>query len=160
MVTEIKMMVTPDLSERVQKIVFSGSGSWIDGYKEISDLKSRYLYINKKGRLSLGNDENYFINHRYEEISAYDFIASQGEQKWLPKFSEKVEFSNDKKEWEQGIFNCYIPTVRYSYFDNYLSAWKYCRPIKQTKTIIIDGKNIEISKESFESLKQQLLKGE
>ena len=28
--------------------------------------------------------------------------------------------------------------------------------VKQTKTITIDGKNIEISPESFENLKQQL----
>ena len=40
---------------------------------------------------------------------------------------------------------------------NTLVFWDYIRPIKETYTITIDGKTIEISKESFQALKQQLI---
>ena len=164
MVTKIKMVITPDLSRRVQKIVFNNGGKWKAGNVNIDNTLFPYLYLNKNKLLTFESKhcKEEFDNCKFQEISAYDFIVSQGEQRWLPKFGEEVEFTNNKDKWYKRKFGQYIPQFKfnYNYIDMNTNCWKYCRQIKQTKTITIDGKDIEISNECFESLKEQLLKGE
>ena len=163
MVTKVKMEVTPDLSRRVQEIVFNNGGKWKAGNVNINNTLFPYLYLDENKLLTFESKycKEDFKKCEFEEISAYDFIASQGEQKWLPQFGERVEFSDNGKRWYKEHFISYTPhclneILPYRTLEG--SFFEYCRPIKQTKTIIINGKNIEISKESFESLKEQLLK--
>ena len=162
MVTNVKMQVTPDLSERVQEIVFANGCGWLYGVtKEVNNLNANFLFIDSDRYLYSGNTDNICSSHEYyEEISAYDFIASQGEQKWLPRFGETVEVRcND--EWVKAVFYSYRPKATFP-FTLQNNKWQFfvastCRPLKTTKTITIDGKDIEISQESFEALKAQLV---
>ena len=162
MVIEVKMVVTPDLSERVQEIVFANGGRWDSFNREIKieNTEQPYLFIDEYKNITYCNikEESVFNNCEFEEISAYDFIASQGEQKKLPKYGEEVELSNDKKHWKKEKFSNYTPHYKRPYTTTYQNIFKYCRPIKQTKTITIEGNDIEISNECFENLKEQLLK--
>ena len=157
MITGIKMEVTEELSERVQKIVFGNGGKWVTGEAEIL-TGERYLYLNEDRELLVGNKSSYFKAHKYKEVSAYDFIASQGEQGWLPNYGEECEFSCDEdfQSVHTEKFRCYMPDGMYSYLSTDGHFYKYCRPIKPTKTITIDGKKIEVSLEDLEDLKQQL----
>ena len=159
-ITNIKVQVTPDLSQRVQEIIFANGGNWHGGFKKaIVDfgIPSLFLYLDEN--LKLGTRGSI---RKFKEISAYDFIASQGQQEWLPKYKELAEFSDDEdyEDYYTESFDCYNPGAIRPYITNE-GAYKFCRPIQKpkTKTITIDGKNIEISLESFEDLKQQLCKG-
>ena len=165
MVTNVKMQVTPDLSQRVQEIVFANGGSWLnEPLTEISYLTAPYIYLDCNKQLIHGTLITTYEKHTFKEISAYDFIASHGEQDWLPKYGELVEFS-DNKNFDNSYtaaFYYYKPNCAKPYYgiDTYVFD-AYCRPIQktQTKIINIDGVNIELSSESFEALKQQLCKG-
>jgi hypothetical protein len=158
MVTNVKMQVTPDLSRRIQEIVFANGGSWCSKSKKIDYIEKEYLYLTDNS-LSFGNVYSIFSMDRKKEISPYDFIASQGQQEWLPKFGEKVEVS-DKANFKHtgtGIFKGYVPDSDYPFYTN-SGAFRYCKPIEQTKTITIDGIDIEVSEESFEAFKAQFCK--
>ena len=163
MVTNVKMQVTPDLSQRVQEIVFANKGSWLnEPVVEISYLTAPYIYLDCNKQLIHGTLITTYEKHTFKEISAYDFIASQGEQERLPKYGELAEFSDSLEFNDSCIetFCYYTPDNRYPFYTA-KAAYKFYRPIQKpkTKTITIDGKNIEISLESFEDLKQQLCKG-
>ena len=157
MITGIKMEVTEELSERVQKIVFGNGGKWVTGEAEIL-TGERYLYLNEDRELLVGNKSSYFKAHKHKEVSAYDFIASQGEQGWLPNYGEVCEFSCDEdfQDVHTEKFASYMPRNDYCYLTTNEHVYKYCRPINLTKTITIKGKEIELSIEDLEDLKQQL----
>lgn len=155
------MEVTPDLSQRVQEIVFANEGSWLyEPVMEISYLTAPYIYLDCNKQLIYGTLITTYEEHTFQEISAYDFITSQGEQKWLPKYRELVEVSHDDKKWHKETFRYYAPNNRYPFYTA-KAAYKFCRPIQKPKTqvITINGTDIEISSENFEALKQQLCKG-
>jgi len=136
MITEIKMEVTPDLSTRIQEIVFANGGSW--GFKgtEIKYLSSKYLYIEKKGNLAYGEDKNNFKKDGYKEISPYDFITSQGQQEWLPKYGEEAMFSDNEKDWHKRKFKSYLPDYSYPFIIEGNIEWKYCKPIPKEMSFI------------------------
>ena len=96
MVTEVKMQVTPDLSRRVQEIVFKNGGSWGKNTNIVYTDKP-YLFIDRNKELSYGENKDFFDKKYYKEISPYDFIASQGKQMWLPKYGEEALFSDNKE---------------------------------------------------------------
>ena len=131
MVTNVKMQVTPDLSRRVQEIVFAHGGAWEGIGKKVDYTNNSYLYIGGNCddiSIYFGNGAEYFENSDEEEISAYDFIASNGEQNWLPKFEEVALFSADAKEWKKDKFRYYEPNDDFSFRTRY--AWyKYCKPL-------------------------------
>lgn len=161
MVTNVKMHVTPDLSQRVQEIVFAHGGGWLDELEaKIKYLTAPYIYLDCDKQLIYGTLLSTYETHDFKEILAYDFIASQGKQEWLPRYRELVEVSQDNKTWHKETFRHYAINNLYPFYTA-KAAYKFCRPIQKpkTKTITIDGKNIEISLESFEDLKQQLCKG-
>jgi len=155
MITEIKMKVTPDLSKRVQATVFANGGKWRGEKAEISYTDEKYLYVDENKDLINGSDIKYYKQHDYKEVSAYDFISSQGEQEWLPDYGELCEFSDNKdfQDVHTKEFACYMPRG-YSHVALGGHIYKYCRPL--TKTITIKGKEIELSIKDLESLKQQL----
>jgi len=163
MIKNISMRVNPDLSRRVQEIVFKNGGKWMGDYTDIRNLKEKILLVDEYGMLayySILELEMLKYDIDGEEISAYDFIASQGEQKWLPKYNEICEFSDDKnfRYYKALQFKRYNPEDTYPFEEADGNTFRYCRPLKQTKTITIDGKDIEVSSESFEALKEQLCK--
>jgi len=43
----------------------------------------KYLYIYKDKDLVYDEDKSCFEENKFKEVSAYDFIASQGQQEWL-----------------------------------------------------------------------------
>jgi len=163
MITGIKMEVTEELSERVQKIVFGNGGKWVTGEAEIL-TGERYLYLNEDRELLVGNKSSYFKAHKYKEVSPYDFIVSQGEQEKLPRYGEICEFS-DYEDFQKAVlrkFAGYMLHNDHVYVTLGGPTYRYCRPAK-TKTIVIDGEKIEVSIKEFESFKKALktaLKGD
>ena len=133
-VTNVKMQVTPDLSERVQEIVFANGGKWIHidaNINRVINIYKSYLLINRNGNLAY-MDEDIFNRDEREEISAYDFIASQGQQKRLPKYCEEAEFSDDGEKWHKAVFLSYVPSINYPFAvttKNRSKTYKHCRPL-------------------------------
>ena len=90
LITKVKMKVTPELSEQVQKIVFNHGGSWcgFPGLKEVQYTEKKYLFINWDKRIAAGDSSNDDIkinieqedNEKYVEVSAKAFIAGNGEK--------------------------------------------------------------------------------
>jgi len=92
MITSVKMAVTPELSEKVQEVVFMNGGKWCSGKIEIHNTKAKYLYIYEDKLLGFGNDDNSFNEDSGKEVSAYAFIATDGMESWLPKYNEVALF--------------------------------------------------------------------
>ncbi len=112
MLTEVKMKVTPELSERVQEIVFANGGSWPNGKREIKYIDYKYLFINEDKKISMIYDnEDFYKEHEFEEIDAYSFIVSAGNEKWVPTPGEDALFSDDGETWKKDIFLCYRPNT-------------------------------------------------
>lgn len=110
--------------------------------------------------LSNGSTEQVFNSSKEKEISAYDFIASQGQQTWLPTYGEECEFSDNKAFYNPSkmLFKYYRLSELNKIGEFVVrggNQYIYCRPLPKTKTITIDGKDIEISVESFDAFKQQ-----
>jgi len=128
MITNVKMEVTPDLSERVQEIVFANGGRWMLGSIKILNTSKTYLFLNKNKELTCCDNYEIFKESNFKEVSAYDFIASQGEQEWLPRYEEKALFSIDREEWTKQIFKYYEPQQMSSYIAN-SNYYVYCKPL-------------------------------
>ena len=88
------------------------------------------------------------------------------------KYGDKVEVSNDGNCWQERIYVGYIDGAILPYIcvadsdvDLFYSRkrfniyyWKYVRPIQKKHVIVIDGREIQISEESYKKLKESLLK--
>ena len=76
--TNIKMRVTPEQSEKIQKICFENGNGWTSG-KGLKHLDKPYLYINKYGELRYTDKDSqtFFIDDK-EEVSAELFIRTNG----------------------------------------------------------------------------------
>jgi len=137
MIIKIKMEATPDLSKRVQEIVFTNGGKWY--YKDYSIenyVNKKFIYINSEKSIWGDNDKEKFKLHRFEEISPYDFIASQGEQKWLPKYGEKALFDKyNEEEWVEDYFWHYRPKYIYPFVCSNIS-YKNCKPLVEEVSFI------------------------
>lgn len=77
--TNIKMRVTPEQSEKIQKICFENGNGWTSG-KILNHLDKPYLYLNRYSELGYTdiNSELYFINDTREEVLADLFIRTNG----------------------------------------------------------------------------------
>jgi len=104
MITEIKMEVTPDLSKRVKEIVSNNGGRWFIGTKKTKCLNHKYLFIDEYSVLTITNNNEDFKNNKFKEISPCDFIASQGQQEWLPNYGKEALFSDNEKEINTFVF--------------------------------------------------------
>jgi hypothetical protein len=78
---------------------------------------------------------------------------------WEPKQGDKVLVKNkDNTNWYMRTF---VVKHRNKYYCEYTNdanshmGWEYCKPLKKY-TVTIDGKDIELSEESFNNLKEQL----
>lgn len=130
MVTEVKMEVTPYLSKRVQEIVINNDGGW-NCSRKIQHTQKRYLYIDKYKFLKCGEDKTIFKTDKFEEIAAYDFIASNGEQEWLPKYKEEALFSETGIDWKKAKFIRYIIGCKNPFITYNTCNYKYCKPLQQ-----------------------------
>ena len=88
------------------------------------------------------------------------------------EYGDEAVFSNDGIVWERGIYVGYIDGTAFPYktvhkidTDSFKVGrvysnigWRYARPIQKKHTIVIDGKEIQISEESYKKLKESLLK--
>lgn len=155
MLTDVIMQVTPELSAMVQEIVFKNGGCWGENGTSIRHTEAKYLVILPNKRL-VRQDEQDDDPLEDMEISAYAFIVTQGKHGWLPKHGEEAEFSDDNQTWEEHRFEKYNLDWEFPYRLISHCPFRYCRPIKQTKTITINGIDIGISIESLEALKEQL----
>jgi len=143
MVTEVKMEVTEDLSKRVQEIVFTNGGR---RNPPTGDIK--YLLINCE-KCIIYTDKIGFERSYFKEVSAYDFIASQGEQEWLPKYEEEVIFSDDNIYWTKSKFTNYVPKADCA-FHTSDNLFKLCKPIPKVLHFVKFLKNNETLWESKE----------
>jgi len=73
-ITGVKMEVTPELSERVQKVVLKNLGSWNSSNRNVMYTNEPYLYITAHFRLEVGTKEEIYLNDKREEIQAEDFL--------------------------------------------------------------------------------------
>jgi len=87
------------------------------------------------------------------------------------EYGDEIEVSDDEEHWERGFYIGYLDGFHLPYAcatggDKEAFAegrkfhalfWKYARPIQKHR-IVIDGKEIEISEESYKKLKESLLK--
>jgi len=137
MVCNVKMEVTPDLSERVQEIVFENSGSWdpINLSTNINNTEYKYLFINKNKFLICSNKKEILKDDGFKEISAYDFIVSRGKLEWLPKYGEKALFSNNGEKWAEDVFMFYSPTYDFPY-ETQITNYKYCKSLSKAVSFI------------------------
>jgi len=135
MVTEVKMEVTPDLSTRIQEIVLANGGR---RNPPTGDIK--YLLINCE-KCIIYTDEERFKRSYFKEVSPYDFIASQGQQEWLPKYGEEAMFNEyDEKTWVKDTFIGYGPKLTYPYWCNN-RGYRNCKPISKKISFIQFLKN-------------------
>jgi hypothetical protein len=59
----------PELSEKVQKLLFDAGYSWPSDVKTARYNHEFALYANSGGNLTRNSDSNYFIGHSHEEIN-------------------------------------------------------------------------------------------
>ena len=111
-------------------------GKWLDSGKYISKTHKPYLFINECKELTYADDIELFNESKFEEISPYDFIASQGEQMWLPKYGEEALFSDDYKTWQKCIFKSYIPEASHPYYTIPFEGFVCCKPLSKTISFI------------------------
>jgi len=106
-----------------------------------------------------------------EDDGICDWLASMFEG-YAFEYGDVIEVSDDGVGWVKRIYVGYIDGALFPYmcvangeeiifhsgkkFNAYY--WKYARPIQRKHTIVIDGKEIEISEESYKKLKESLLK--
>lgn len=127
MVTNIKMKVNNELSNRVQEICFGEKIFWDDGSKTLKEYNDGYLYIASDCIFKL---EDYNLDLSiFKEISALDFIMTMGEREWIPNYKELALFSDDNEKWEKGVYFRY-DYGPYPYLTN-KKAYKYCKEIKK-----------------------------
>ena len=89
MLTGIKMIVTPNQSEEVQKIFFANGGTRVDGNRVIENTDCSMIFIdwdNKIWFLEGDNisddgisDEDYFSEHIFTYVDTEFFIRTNGE---------------------------------------------------------------------------------
>lgn len=73
---EIKMRVTPEQNQTIQKIVFSHGGHWGGDCRILQSEKEHYLYIDKGMQLSYSSEfeKEYFEGHFYKQVHPVIFI--------------------------------------------------------------------------------------
>jgi len=106
-----------------------------------------------------------------EDDEIHDWLASMFEG-YAFEYGDEIEVSDDGEHWERGFYVGYLDGFTFPYAcatggDKEAFAeggrfhalfWKYARPIQKKHRIVIDGKEIEISEESYKKLKESLLK--
>jgi len=147
MITEVKMEVTPDLNKRIQEIVFANGGRRNPPTGDI-----RYLLINCE-KCIIYTDKEGFKRSYFKEVSAYDFIASQGEQEWLPKYNEEVMFSDNEKDWHKKQFKSYLPDYSYPFITEGNIEWKFCKLLLKEISFIQFLKDVGIYDAYMDSVK-------
>jgi len=110
-----------------------------------------------------GNDEYSFKSSSFKEVSAYDFIASQGEQEWIPKHEEEALFSKDNNSWKVFSFLRYLIGSSNPFVVMNSSNYKYCKPLSKVVSFVQFLKdnnayeayleNIEIWNQRWEKIK-------
>jgi hypothetical protein len=153
----IALKVNTELSIRVQEIVFNKGGIWADGLANFQNLDKEYLIINEHWNLYYTDKDGYEYDEYYPKGSAIDFIISNGEQTWLPRFGDLVEFSDDNATWVQEQYKCYIPNAQYPYFTTNGNYYRYCRVAEEK-----EEECIKVNKKDYEELVRivEKLKGE
>lgn len=74
---DYKIKVTPEQSERIQKICFDQGRDWAFGNGQVRYTQQPYLYIGNI-RLKRDDDNEYFDKDNNVEITAEEFIAKFG----------------------------------------------------------------------------------
>ena len=110
----------------------------------------------------------------------YKIVEDNGTFDWTDEvfegyafeYGDKIEVSDNEMSWSLAIYVGYIDGEEKPYVavgilhqDKFFGGarfcsyhWKYARPIQNRHIITIDGKEIEISEESYKKLKESLLK--
>jgi hypothetical protein len=126
MIREVKMKVTPEQGVLVKRIVFScREKGGITGYGR--RLNEPFLFIDEFGTLRATKSGNKFEKLGFKEVNPEHFIASFGQQAWLPRIEERVEFSNTKDTWHSGRFLGYVPNFTHPFMTVTGEYYRYCR---------------------------------
>jgi len=126
-------------------------------------------YCGRVGTIVKASEGFYKLNIDEETFNWQDWMF----EGYAFEYGEMVEVCDDggyfNKEWQKKIYVGYIdganrPYITVNEFDNKhfnngekydINHWKYARPIEK-HIIIIDGKEIEISEESYNNLRKAL----
>ena len=106
-----------------------------------------------------------------EDDGICDWLASMFEG-YAFEYGDVIEVSDDGIEWTDAIYISFADGALFPYIcvsnssksdfcasrKFTASFWKYARPIQKKHRIVIDGKEIQISEESYKKLKESLLK--
>ncbi len=117
-------------------------------------------------------DESYTTCYKIVEDNGVFSWTDDMFEDYVFEYGDRIEVSNDGNCWQERIYVgyidgdnspylCVIGGEEHSFYSgkNFDSCqWSYARPIQKKHTIIIDGKEIEISEESYKKLKESLLK--
>lgn len=100
----IKMRVTPEQSEIVQKLCFENGIEWLKS-TEIKHLDKRCIYINLSKYLGYSDDDKYFDEDDNEEVSADIFIRTNGTCE-EPQPKTLSEYLKENGAYESFVENC------------------------------------------------------
>ena len=73
MISEFKVRVNKEESQKLQEVLLENGFSW-NGHKEIEYLDCNYIYSSNK-RLFLLDDEHYFNKCTYKELTVEDILS-------------------------------------------------------------------------------------
>ena len=131
------MQVTPELSKKVQQILFKEGKTFKFSDTTLVELLSNEWLVVACNTLYTTADPQVFHKEK-EEISAYAFVASNGHCKWLPFQGEKcLVRSSDDVPWEVSRFLCYRSCVRLPISTN-KGSFSQIMPYEEPKHIEID----------------------
>lgn len=71
----LKVKVTPEQSEKMQKAWFAAGKAWKGGDRKTAWLHSKYIFLYSDGTLTGWGEDDWFNNHENEEIELIDDIA-------------------------------------------------------------------------------------
>jgi len=120
-----KMKVTPELSKRVQEIVFRSARGWIDKGTIIQGLYMPWLVYDRGFLLAANNTTE--IKEEFHEISAYAYITTNGKQKWLPNYGEECLVSSDGIKWYEAKYCSYIPDSDFPVIVDSRTSYKFVK---------------------------------
>ena len=103
--TKIRIL-SADHSKAFQEHVFSRGGNWMCGSRKACRLTALYLYVGDDGCVSFGDNEGFFVDHQYREIT-FD-LPEVWDGMGLPPVGTECEYRLNEDGW---WFKCEIKYV-------------------------------------------------
>jgi len=155
---DLKVMVTPEQSEKMQKAWFAARKTWVDASIEVSDTDKPYLFLNTYNGLIYGTEKVKFLESPAIEIELIDDIekeqldfASQQEiHLWVAQGNKaKLKINGEIVGFKDGVMWNFTKNQRGGFYFNIPKNWKKHIP---PKLIRVNGIECVAPLESLEDL--------